>query len=264
MTHKGDIVTGLTHPAAVIDGDASPHGPARVLVVDDGEMNRRLLARLLEQDGHIAILATDGEEALAMLRTAPAEDQVDVVLLDILMPGIDGQEVLRQVKGDDTLRHLPVIMISALEDITTVIECIEGGAADYLQKPFNRAVLRARLNATLADKRLRDREMEYLAQVRALTDAAVALESADFESRELEQIARREDPLGHLARVLVDVAEEVKRRERRLQEQVRALTIQIDREEQQSRVAEITSTDYFRSLREQAHDLRSSLAQGEA
>ncbi|MCK9485559.1 MAG: response regulator [Dehalococcoidia bacterium] len=254
-------MTGLTtHEAAATGADAAPHGPARVLVVDDGEINRRLLGRLLEQDGHIAVLATDGEEALAMLRRG--EDPVDVVLLDILMPGIDGQEVLRQIKGDDALRHLPVIMISSLEDITTVIQCIEGGAADYLQKPFNRAVLRARLNATLADKRLRDREMEYLDRVRALTDAAVALESGDFQSTELEEIAQREDPLGHLARVLVDVAEEVKRRERRLQEQVRALTIQIDRDEQQSRVAEITSTDYFRELREQAHDLRSSLSKG--
>lgn len=241
--------------------EAPPPSPARVLVVDDGEINRRLLARLLEQDGHVAILATDGEEALEVLRAS--RDAVDVVLLDILMPGINGQELLRRIKGDARLRHLPVIMVSALEDISTVIECIEDGATDYLQKPFNRAVLRARLNTTLAEKRLRDREIEYLAQVRALTDAAVALESGDFESVELAQIAERPDPLGNLARVLVDVAEEVKRRERRLQEQVRALTIRIDREQQQSRVAEITSTDYFQSLRDQASDLRASFSRGD-
>ena len=233
--------------------------PARVLVVDDAEINRRLLARLLEQDGHLAILATDGEQAMEVLSSSQGtQDAVDVVLLDILMPGISGQDVLRRIKGNPRLRHLPVIMISALEDITTVIECIEDGAADYLQKPFNRAVLRARLDTTLAEKRLHDREREYLAQVRALTDAAVALESGDFESAPLARIAERPDPLGNLARVLVDVAEEVKRRERRLQEQLRALTIQIDREQQQSRVAEITSTEYFRTLREQASNLRST------
>lgn len=245
--------------------------PARVLVVDDGEINRRLLSRLLEQDGHTALLAADGEEALRVLLSSVegtdfdgaefhGAEPVDVVLLDILMPGISGQEVLLRIKRDGRLRHLPVIMISALEDITTVIECIEAGAADFLHKPFNRAVLRARLNASLIEKRLRDREMEYLTQVRALTDAATALESGDSEGIELAQIAERPDALGNLARVLAEAAEEAKRRERRLQEQVRALTIQIDRDQQQSRVAEITGTDYFQSLREQASGLRASLS----
>jgi DNA-binding response OmpR family regulator len=132
-----------------------------LLVVDDDPMNRMLLAHGLKQEGHEVTLAEDGAEALDLLH----DDAFDVVLLDILMPGMDGYEVLAEIKKDSTLRHIPVIMISALEELESVVRCLEMGADDYLSKPFDPALLRARINGCLAKKRLHDLEMAYLSQV---------------------------------------------------------------------------------------------------
>ncbi len=128
--------------------------PGRVLVVDDVEANRNLLTRRLEKLGLATASAAGGAEALAMVEGGG----FDVVLLDIMMPGMDGLEVLAQLKADEALRHLPVIMISAVEELETVVRCIELGAEDYLPKPFNPVILRARVGASLDRKRLRDRE----------------------------------------------------------------------------------------------------------
>ena len=134
-----------------------------ILIVDDSEANRDLLSRRLEHYGHRTTLAHDGQEALACLR-----DQAlafDVVLLDIVMPLLDGYETLRQIKADDKLRHLPVIMISALDEMDSVIRCIEMGADDFLSKPFDPVLLQARIGACLEKKRLRDREIELFQQL---------------------------------------------------------------------------------------------------
>lgn len=121
-----------------------------VLVVDDDPLNRTILTRALERDGHVVRTATTGEDALASLR----EDPADVVLLDVVMPGMDGIEVLEELKRDAKLRDVPVIMISALDDYAHVVHCIEVGAEDYLPKPFDPVLLRARINAGLARARL--------------------------------------------------------------------------------------------------------------
>lgn len=131
-----------------------------ILVVDDYPLNRIKLARLLQQEGHSVAQASDGEEALTMLRAEP----YDVVLLDLLMPGIDGMQVLQEMKRDNALRDIPIIIISAVDEIDKAAACIEGGAEDYLQKPFNPVFLRARLSASLQRKRLRDLEKKYLQQ----------------------------------------------------------------------------------------------------
>lgn len=131
--------------------------PARLLVVDDVEANRDLLARRLRQLGHAVTLAENGTRALEL---AEAEE-FDLVLLDIMMPGIDGYEVLRRLQADPARRHVPVIMISAVEEMESVVRCLELGATDYLPKPFNTVLLKARVNATLEKKRLRDRERLY-------------------------------------------------------------------------------------------------------
>jgi adenylate cyclase len=133
----------------------------RILVVDDNEINRDMLGRRLERQGYAAVPAENGRRALEMLR---AED-FDLVLLDILMPDINGYQVLEQMKSDPELRHIPVIMISALDEIDSVVRCIEIGAEDYLSKPFNPVLLKARLGASLEKKRLRDREVVYLKQI---------------------------------------------------------------------------------------------------
>ena len=131
-----------------------------ILVVDDNRMNRIKLSRSLEQEGHTVELAEDGQGALEMLGAR----SFDVVLLDILMPGMDGYQVLERIKGDAELRDIPVIVISALDEVDSAVRCIEMGAEDYLPKPFNLVLLRARLNASLQKKRLRDLEKAYLQQ----------------------------------------------------------------------------------------------------
>jgi len=132
----------------------------QILVVDDNRMNRIKLSRSLEQQGHAVGLAEDGQQALDMLRV----EAFDVVLLDIIMPGMDGYQVLERIKGDPELRDIPVIVISALDEIDSAVRCIEMGAEDYLPKPFNPVLLRARLNASLQKKKLRDLEKAYLQQ----------------------------------------------------------------------------------------------------
>lgn len=135
----------------------------RVLVVDDNEMNRDMLSRRVERQGHLVKLAKDGLEALEVLRAEP----IDLVLLDIMMPGMNGYEVLETVKSDPVLQHIPVIMISAVDEIDSVVRCIEMGAEDYLPKPFNPVLLKARIGAALDKKKMRDQEQAYLSQIEA-------------------------------------------------------------------------------------------------
>jgi two-component system, cell cycle response regulator len=226
-----------------------------ILVVDDNRVNRMVLTRALHEQGYTAATAEDGRQALDILRST-AGATVDVVLLDILMPRLDGYGVLEQVKADDGLRHLPVIMISAVDELDSVIRCIQMGATDYLPKPFNPNLLRARIAASLAGKRLRDLELEYLEQVGRVADAAGAVEAGTFALESLDAVAERTDALGQLARVFRRMAREVHAREERLQREVRELRIEIDQSRQAKQVAEITESDYFRRLRGQADDLR--------
>lgn len=227
---------------------------ARVLVVDDGAVNRKLLERLLVQEGHTVATAVNGVEALSLL--ARDSDAFDVILLDILMPELDGYSVLTRLKENEATRHVPVIMISAVEDVESVVRCIQAGATDYLTKPFDPLLLHARLSSSLSEKRLRDVEREYLKQVDALTDAAASLEEGQFSSSRLESVKTRDDALGQLARVFDTMAREVEAREQRLVQEVRALQIEVDHAKKAGKVAAITGSDYFHDLREKADEMR--------
>jgi class 3 adenylate cyclase len=130
----------------------------RVLVVDDDRVNRTLLTRSLERDGHRVRCAENGLEALEVLRDEPC----DVVLLDIVMPKLDGVSLLERIKADPALHDLPVIMISGVDETDSVVHCIEIGADDYLPKPFDPVLLRARIGAGLTKKRLHELERERL------------------------------------------------------------------------------------------------------
>ncbi|HNS50840.1 MAG TPA: response regulator [Anaerolineae bacterium] len=196
-----------------------PNNAGRMLVVDDNRINRMLLERALGQQGYSVATAENGRQALERLAAEP----FDIVLLDVLMPELDGYETLARIKGDDALRHIPVIMISAVEELDSVVRCIEMGAADYLTKPFNPALLRARLNASLAEKRLRDLEREYLEQVGYVADAAAQVQAGRFDPASLDLVAARGDALGQLARVFQHMANEVHLREQRLRQQLRQL-----------------------------------------
>ncbi len=226
-----------------------------VLVVDDNRVNRMMLSHALEAQGHQVSTAEDGRQALQLLRSEQP-GTFDVILLDILMPELDGYQVLEQVKADDRLHHVPVIMISAVDEMDSVIRCVEMGATDYLPKPFDPALLRARLNSSLAEKQLRDLELEYLEQVGYVIDAAAKVEAATFDAESLDGVAARDDALGQLARVFQHMAREVYAREQRLKQQVQKLRIELDQTRQAQQVAEITETDYFQQLQSRAEDLR--------
>jgi two-component system response regulator len=132
-----------------------------LLVVDDNENNRDLFTRQLQREGYIVTTATNGKEALKMIKTG----EYELVLLDLMMPILDGYQALRLIKADERWRHIPVIMISASDEIDQVVRCIEIGAEDFLPKPFNPILLKARIGAALDKKRFRDRERKYLQQV---------------------------------------------------------------------------------------------------
>jgi DNA-binding response OmpR family regulator len=225
---------------------------SRALVVDDNRMNRMLLARALSQFGVEAIEAENGLHALEIM----AATTVDVVLLDLLMPELDGYGTLERIRADDALRHVPVIVITAVDELDSVVRCIELGATDYLPKPFEPAILRARVNASLAGKRLRDLELEYLEQVDKVIAAASAVEAGEFDAISLETVAARDDALGGLAQTFARMADEVRAREARLRAEVRDLRIEIDATRQSKKVAEITGSDYFKDLRARAGELR--------
>jgi len=130
---------------------------AKILIVDDEPKNVKLLEAFLIPGGHQVIKASNGEEALQQVQ----QEKPDLILLDVMMPMMDGYEVLKHLKANGRWRDVPVIMISALDDIKSVVRCIERGAEDYLPKPFEPMLLRARVNACLEKKRLRDQAREY-------------------------------------------------------------------------------------------------------
>ncbi len=141
-----------------LGGTVPPLPNARVLAVDDDRTNREMLVRRLQKLGYEVEEAATGREALTKL----AESKFDLVLLDIIMPDLDGFETLEIIKNDPRLRHLPIIMLTALDDVESNVRCVEAGAEDYVAKPFNPTILRARISASLEKKRLRDIEQDLL------------------------------------------------------------------------------------------------------
>ena len=153
----------------------SRSGAARLLVVDDNKVNRLLLARSLELQGHSIASAENGRVALEMLR----RESFDLVLLDMEMPEMDGFQVLEQLVNDRRLRDLPVIVTSSLEGIANVVRCIELGAEDYLSKPVNPVLLKARIGACLEKKTLRDQQKELMRRF-ATPEVAQDLQDSGF------------------------------------------------------------------------------------
>ena len=148
---------------------------ARLLVADDNKVNRLLLARSLELQGHRVASAENGRVALDMLRREP----FDLLLLDMEMPELDGFQVLEQMAGDARLRDVPVIVTSSLEGVASIVRCIELGADDYLHKPVNAVLLKARVDSSLEKKRLRDQQRELVRRF-ATSEVAQDLEQSGF------------------------------------------------------------------------------------
>jgi len=137
---------------------ASP--PGAILIADDNRVNRLLLGRGLEQQGHTVVFADHGRAALDLLRSR----HFDLMLLDVLMPELDGYQVLEELKLDPHLRDIPVVMTSALDELDSVVKCVQMGAEDYLTKPINPVLLNARITASLEKKRLRDQQRELISK----------------------------------------------------------------------------------------------------
>ena len=175
-------------PEQAAGAPAEP-GKARsvILVVDDNEENRDMLTRRLQRQGHEVVAAAGGQAGLDLL----ARTAVDLVLLDVMMPDLDGYAVLQRIKSDPALRDIPVLMISALDELDSVVRCIQLGAEDYLAKPFQPVLLQARVGACLEKKRLHDQDARHR---RALAEVNQTL-----ERRVAEQVAQLEN-LGRLKR----------------------------------------------------------------
>jgi adenylate cyclase len=139
---------------------ASSSRPGNILIVEDNRVNSLLLSRGLQQLGHAIAFAEHGREALDLLRTR----DFDLMLLDVLMPELDGYEVLAELQRDPRLRDLPVIVTSSLDELDSVVKCVEMGAEDYLTKPVNPVLLNARISASLEKKRLRDQQRELISK----------------------------------------------------------------------------------------------------
>jgi adenylate cyclase len=150
---------------------------ASILVVEDNAVHRATLVSSLQREGHRVATAEDGRRGLELLRSEP----FDVVLLDIVMPEMDGFQVLKEVKADPELRHLPVIVITSVDDMDSAVRCIEMGADDFLAKPFDPVLLRARITAGLTKKELHDLQQRHLEEMARLNER--------LEARVEEQMA---------------------------------------------------------------------------
>ncbi len=191
---SASVSPSVRRPAAPAHAgpEARPSGRGLVLVVDDDAANRDVLARRLTRLGYTVAEAENGRAALEVMGSEP----VDLVLLDLNMPELDGYGVLERRQADPGLRDIPAIMISASADIDSVVRCIEMGAEDHLGKPFDPVLLEARVGACLEKKRLRDQERELLATVSRQAEA-LAEWNVTLEARVAEQV----EELEHLARL---------------------------------------------------------------
>jgi CheY-like chemotaxis protein len=252
MKAAGEFLGRSPKPASVNQATRPMIEQATILVADDDHLNRDILGRMLTRLGHTVLFAENGRDALAVL----AEKRIDMVLLDIMMPELNGYEVLEARKQSQALRDIPVVVISGYNDVESVSSCIELGAEDYLAKPFDVVLLRARVGACLEKKAWRDQEVAYLRMVSEVATAAVAVEKKTFKPEMIADVAARTDELGHLARAVQHMANEVAAREERLAQQVRRLTVEVDEARKAHEVEEITSSEYFRSLQERAKALR--------
>jgi len=234
-----------------------PTGSGAVLLCEDDPFDGEMLVRRLRQLGYAVTLVSSGREALDAL----AARVVDVVLLDVLMPDVDGFETLRIIRSTEALRDVPVIMISAIEEVPVVVRCIEMGADDYLSKPVDPVLLRAKVGSALEKSRLRAYEREYLGYVTKVTAAAAAMEASTYSPGSLADVAARDDSLGRLARVFERMAQELQAREQSLQQQVAELRVEIDQVKLARDLAAITGADYFQEVRRRSRRLRQSKEQ---
>ncbi len=245
----------LAGPGEAPEASVSAAGvrSGRILAVDDDPLNRDMLVSRLTRQGHQVTAAADGVEVLEKVHQKP----FDLVLLDVMMPRLDGYETLTRLKADEELRHLPVIMISALDDLSSVVRCIEAGAEDYLPKPFNATLLRARIGACLEKKALRDQEMALyknlvLSQQRLERELSLAKGCVAGLAADLAQDPRVAPLLAAFQRMTGAVS----RQETELRATIKELEIQINTAALKGQVCSILDDPSFASLAERARAMR--------
>lgn len=251
-----ELATAGADPGSPDPGAAQPGPPGRlgrILAVDDDPLNRDMLASRLIRQGHTVTTAADGLEVLEKVR----QQTFDLVLLDVMMPRLDGYGTLTQLKRDEQLRHLPVIMISALDDLSSVVRCIEAGADDYLPKPFNATLLRARIGACLEKKALRDQEMElYQNLVQSQRRLDRELQLAEGSIQGLSADLRGQPQVATLLAAFERMAAAVSRQETELRATIHQLEITINADALHGQLQSILGDPSFSSLAERARAMR--------
>jgi DNA-binding response OmpR family regulator len=225
--------------AALPDRDTA--SPVRILVAEDEAQVAKLLERRLTRLGYEVVMAPNGRVALDIARS----ERLDLVLTDINMPELDGIGLLQRLKGEQRTRDVPVIVISSQDDLASVTKCIEQGAEDHLSKPFEPTLLHARIRASVERKRLRDHELDYLARVARVTEAAREVERDTYQPGSLAGVAQRDDSVGHLARVFDRVVTSLRTRQDRLEHRVRQLRHEMGETHSRPRADEETHATPF-------------------
>jgi two-component system cell cycle response regulator len=216
--HQSAMTMFSGRPAAGPAPDDSKSERARVLIVDDEPLMISLLQRAVGSMGHDTITASNGAEALEKL----GKNEVDLVLTDIEMPNMSGVELLTAIKSRESMRHIPVVVISGADDMAHVTQCIAAGAEDHIAKPFQQELLRARVTASIDRKRFADRDTAQRIAVAKLIEAAEAVELGRYSTDRISTVADRSDGVGKLARVFDRMVMGLKLREDRLRERVAA------------------------------------------
>jgi DNA-binding response OmpR family regulator len=238
-----------------------------ILIVDDTLSQQLLQSAILRSAGYSDVLTVPSAERaferLSQDGGTGGEPDVDLILMDISMPDVDGIEACRRIKAQLSWQDIPVIMVTASTETEDLQAAFAAGALDYITKPPKKDEMLARVRSALNLKhemdarKARERQLlDYVKQVGHVTDAAAAVESQTFDPTLLTGVATRPDALGQLARVFQRMAGEVYAREERLKQQVQELRIEIDEAKKAREVAELTDTDYFRSLQEKARQMR--------
>ena len=230
-----------------------PIRPGRLLLVDDDPLNLDLLAQRLTRQGHIVSCVADGQLALEALRRQP----FDLVLLDVIMPRLDGYATLAALKADEQWRSIPVIMISALDELSSVVRCIEAGAEDYLAKPFNSTLLRARVGACLEKKLAYEKQIALYQQLLS-SQRQLDRDLAEAHRRVAQMAPEvRQDPgVAPLLEAFARMSGAVSRRETDLRSTISELKIEINRQQLGSQLRAIVADPGFASLSERARAMR--------
>ena len=233
----------------------------KILIVDDELQNRQLLKSRLNREGFTVEMAEEGEEALAKL----SFEAFDLVLLDILMPKMDGFQTLLHIKRNERTSHIPVIMISALDDLSMVVPCIEAGAEDYLSKPFNRVLLSARITSSLERKQRHDDELVLYQKLKSSKQSLQStLQRIRAILHDFSKDFSEDLKVFSLLEILGNVVGDLEEQSVQLNKRIKQIEIRINRKAVSSQVNCITSDPSFSNLSSRAKAMREQRRQRSA